>query len=117
MKFEIYCLLGSFEEINSTSFFQGNDGLLPIGPLPIFSSYSLYFSQQVDGTDLGDLDLEQALDSVLNFNFICISVNLKDVLIVPLFLMSAFFGNQGLMIVFCASFMMREPLESFVELD
>ena len=85
--------LGSFEEIDPISFFQSDNGLLPVRPLPLFSTQSLHFTHDPAGAHLKDLDLEETLDSRLDVNLVCLRIHLEGILVAFLFLLSAFFRN------------------------
>ena len=86
--------LGSFKEIDAIAFFQGDDGLLPIGSPTISSSQAFDFTQNIASSYFQHLHLEETFDSGLNLNLIRTPVNFESVLTARLFLLGAFFSNQ-----------------------
>ncbi len=86
--------LGSFKEIDAVAFFQGNDRLLPIGPLSVSSSQTFDLTQNIACSYIKNLHLEEALDSRLNLNLIRTPVHFESVLAARLFLLGAFFSDQ-----------------------
>ena len=87
-------MLGSFKEIDAIAFFQGDDRLLPIGPLSIFFSQAFDFTQNIACSYLKNRHLEETFDSRLNLNLIRTPVYFERVLTARLFLLGAFFSDQ-----------------------
>jgi len=86
--------LGSFEEVDTVPFSQGDNGLLPIGPLSISLAQTLHFSKNGNGPDIINLYLEEVFNGRLDFDLIRIPIDLEDVLMSLIFLKGALFSNQ-----------------------
>ena len=86
--------LGSFEEVYTVPFSQGDNGLLPVGPLSISLSQTLHFAQNSNGPDIIDLHLEEVFNGRLDFDLIRIPIDLEDILMSLIFLEGALFSYQ-----------------------